>query len=284
MGLRLKEGIEIPKAAFHPLVGGHFAKAHLQENFAKFRPHLEQGMQVPAADGFAERDQIVRFEGCRFPGAAVEHLLGQVGRLLDALRSVGGTALDLDGFDDLFLDEFALFQVGSGLARQRVQGSRPFRQPLQIGPGSILDLIEAGHGGDQIRTLLGQPPFLHALGHANLAHVLSNEIGQLAHRDTTTALRQDGRQNAVFLRSLLQHLTTRLRDLTKARLQIPRHDVPVGAERFDHANHLEVIQLLRLRPRIAIVNDRRGIGAQGREKGGFNIFGSSCCGCHGVGG
>ena len=42
MLLGLEEGVKVPEAALHIVVGGHLGEAHLQEDLAVLGPHLEQ--------------------------------------------------------------------------------------------------------------------------------------------------------------------------------------------------------------------------------------------------
>ena len=76
MGLRLEERIKVPKTRFDPFVGGHFLKAHFHQYLSKFGTDLEEGVEVASSDAFAECLEVVRFEGCGFPFARVEHFFG----------------------------------------------------------------------------------------------------------------------------------------------------------------------------------------------------------------
>mmetsp|Transcript_31894 Transcript_31894/g.52616 ORF Transcript_31894/g.52616 Transcript_31894/m.52616 type:complete len:266 (-) Transcript_31894:602-1399(-) len=107
MRLGLKEGIEIPETGFHPLVGGHFRKAHFHENFSKFRADLEQGMKVSATDLLADSSKVVGFEGRRLPSAAVQHFLGNVSGFLDTDGGETGALGDFEGFASDEVDELA---------------------------------------------------------------------------------------------------------------------------------------------------------------------------------
>ena len=46
MLLWLKEGIEVPEAAFHIIIGRHLMEAHLQKNVAELAAHLHGSPQT----------------------------------------------------------------------------------------------------------------------------------------------------------------------------------------------------------------------------------------------
>ena len=53
--LRLEERIKVPEGRLDVVGGGHLGEAHLCEDLAELRAHLEQRMQVAAREGQAQR-------------------------------------------------------------------------------------------------------------------------------------------------------------------------------------------------------------------------------------
>ena len=84
--LWLEERIEVPEAGLYEIVCGHFLEAHLQEDFAELRAHLEQRMQVASGWGHAQRFEIVFLHFHSTPRARREQLLAQVDQLLLSLQ------------------------------------------------------------------------------------------------------------------------------------------------------------------------------------------------------
>ena len=82
--LGLKEGVEIPERTLDPLVGGHLLETHLHEYLSEFGAYLQQGMEMTAPHGLAEGAEVVLLEGRVPPTAGLEHLAGEIGRLLRA--------------------------------------------------------------------------------------------------------------------------------------------------------------------------------------------------------
>jgi hypothetical protein len=67
VALRLEEGVEVPERALHELGRGHLIETHLEQDFSEERPHLQQGVQVPALRDLALSVEIEFLEFCLLP-------------------------------------------------------------------------------------------------------------------------------------------------------------------------------------------------------------------------
>jgi hypothetical protein len=65
-----KEGVEVPEGGFDKGVCGHFLETHFEEDVAEFFAHFHEGMQGADFRWYSHCVEIVRFDGCCFPGAA----------------------------------------------------------------------------------------------------------------------------------------------------------------------------------------------------------------------
>mmetsp|Transcript_11357 Transcript_11357/g.27943 ORF Transcript_11357/g.27943 Transcript_11357/m.27943 type:complete len:209 (+) Transcript_11357:471-1097(+) len=208
MALRLEQRIEVPEGRFHPLVRGHLLESHLHEYLSELGAYLEEGVEVPPADGFAEGSKVVFLERRILPLSGFEHLLGQVGGLLDASGRVArsaayGVRLSRDEGEEL-----PTLQGGDGPVVQYL-GIPLLRRGFerdQLLPNLVPRI---GNYGDELpgRLVLPRPFILQAVSHADFARVLPHRRLQFRHRQPAARgaillarpRRDEGAQDANFL-------------------------------------------------------------------------------------
>mmetsp|Transcript_22505 Transcript_22505/g.36015 ORF Transcript_22505/g.36015 Transcript_22505/m.36015 type:complete len:502 (+) Transcript_22505:251-1756(+) len=164
VALRLKKRVEVPEAALHPLAGGHLGEPHAHEDLPELRPHLEQRVQVATLHGGPQRLEVLRLEHRRLPGAAVEHLLGEVAHPLHAFGGPFGPRRHPERLACHLGDQLAALEVLLVLLPQPLG---PQVRRLQPPQHLLRAVLHRGHQGHEPRAVLPQPAVLHAGPHAH---------------------------------------------------------------------------------------------------------------------
>mmetsp|Transcript_6199 Transcript_6199/g.14881 ORF Transcript_6199/g.14881 Transcript_6199/m.14881 type:complete len:280 (-) Transcript_6199:20-859(-) len=271
MRLGLEQTVEVPEGRLDPLVGGHFVKAHLQQDVAELGPNLEEGVEVSPADLLPQGLEVVLLELGRLPRPGIQHLLGQVGRLLLADGSIGLSPSDLVGFERHEVDQLPPLE---GLDRLGIDGRFA---PAGIGQGLEVGLNLVGHvgqrgGGNEIAAVLLGPLVFHAVAHADLAHVLSDLGLQIGHRYARLAGLAQSPEDDDLLRPIGQDVLGLGRQVEVGLGQVGGGDVRVGLKRLDGADDGLVVQLGLVRPRQRVLDGGIRSRGQVREDGG--LFGA----------
>mmetsp|Transcript_18065 Transcript_18065/g.68494 ORF Transcript_18065/g.68494 Transcript_18065/m.68494 type:complete len:305 (-) Transcript_18065:13-927(-) len=86
VGLRLKQRVKVPEAGLDPLVRGHLVETHLHQNLPELGSHFQQRMDEALCRNHGDAVQVERLEFLRLPLPRLQHLVGEVCRLLLAVQ------------------------------------------------------------------------------------------------------------------------------------------------------------------------------------------------------
>ena len=252
MRLRLEQTVEVPEGRLDPLVGGHLMEAHLQEDVAELGPNLEEGVEISATNLLTQGLEVVLLELRRLPRTGIQHLLGQVGRLLLADGGVRLAPSDLVGFERHKIDQLPPLESLDDLGIDGRFAPASIGQSLEVGL-NLVGYVGQSLGGNEITTVLLGPLVFHAVAHANLA-VLAHLGLQIGHRYAALTSLAQRAEDDDLLRSIGQYVLGLGRQVEVGLGQVGGRDVRVDLERLDGTDDGLVVELGLLRPRQRVVD------------------------------